>query len=174
MLDERDGESGGIEVRDGQRNALDRDRSLLDEIAEQLGLDVDPDPRAVPLRLDRAHNSDPVDMTLDVVTPERFTGAERRLEVHLVPEGFDPVERLDHHVEGEVSVLGAGERQADAVDRDGVADLGGDPGLDHEPTSVEGGDPALLPHNPREHDLRLQSGTGPSGPVRVIPLLAKR
>src|SRR6185312_16495831 len=102
---------------------LDGDRALLHEIAEQLGLDVDPGPRAVALRLDRAHNSDAVDMTLDVVTPERFTGPKRRLEVHFVPEGLDPVERLDHHVEGEVPVLGAGERQADPVDPDGVADL---------------------------------------------------
>src|SRR4029077_1992450 len=130
--------------------------------------------RAVPLRLDRANSSDPVDMTLDVVTAERFAGPKRRLEVHLVPEGLDPTERLGHHVEGEVSVLGAGERQADAVDRDGVADLGGDPALDHEPASVEGGDPALLPHDPGEHDLRLQSGTGPSGPVYAFPLRPQR
>jgi len=108
------------------------------------------------------------------VAPERIACPECRLEVHLVPEGLDPIDRFDHHVEGEVTVLGAGERQADAVDRDRVADLGGDPALDDEPAAVEGGDPALLPHDPREHDLRLQSGTGPSGPVRVIPLLAKR
>ena len=75
----------------------------------------------------RADAPDAVDVPLDVVAAERLSRAQRRLEVDPRPavEGSEarPVERLRHGVERELVAAGCHDRQADAVDRDRVAEL---------------------------------------------------
>src|SRR6266511_4141497 len=63
VLDEGDGEPALVKVRDGERDALDRDRPLLDEVAEQLRARVDPDVLPLPLRVDRTNRPYSVHMT---------------------------------------------------------------------------------------------------------------
>src|SRR2546430_285504 len=100
-LDERDGKALLIELGDRERDALDGDRSLLDQVAEDVRPDVDPDPLALALGLDRAHGTDGVDVPLHVVTAERVPRTQRGLEVHLAAERLGTVERLVHDVEAE-------------------------------------------------------------------------
>ena len=78
VRDERDLERAASQRGDRERDAVDRDRALLDAVAEELGRRLDPDPDAVALRLDRRDPADAVDMPLDVVPAERLAGAERR------------------------------------------------------------------------------------------------
>src|SRR5439155_1464515 len=150
VLDERDGKALLIELGDRERDALDGDRSLLDQVAEDVRPDVDPDPLALALGLDRAHGTDGVDVPLHVVTAERVPRTQRRLEVHLAAERLGTVERLVHDVEAERPVAHVGNRQTDAVDGDRVTDSGRDAALDDEPAVVERRDPSLLLDDPGE------------------------
>src|SRR6266511_3151824 len=134
VLDEGDGESSLVQLRDGERDAFDRDRALLDEVAEELRTRVDPDASPLPLRVDRTDRPHPVHVTLDVVAAEGLTCAQGRLEVHLGAERLRAPQRLDHDVE-----------------RDRVADSGDDPALDDEPAIVERRYPPTFPHDPGEH-----------------------
>ena len=68
-----------VEGGDGEAHALDRDRALLDHVAEELGR-RSTQRRALALVLAHAR-ADAVDVALDVVAAERLAGAERRLEV---------------------------------------------------------------------------------------------
>src|SRR5438046_3343867 len=54
VRDERDGEARVVEVRDREARALDRDRALLDDMAEEARRCVDPHPAPVALLLDGA------------------------------------------------------------------------------------------------------------------------
>ena len=73
-------------------------------------------------------------MALHLVAAERLAGAQGRLDVHPGRRTrLSAGERLGHDVEGEPSVRGLDDREADAVDRDRVADLGRRRRLDDEP-----------------------------------------
>src|SRR5438132_9637209 len=136
--DQGDGEAGVVHRRDRQRNALYGDRPLLHDVAKELWVDVDPQ------RIEGAHRPHAVDVALDDVAAERIAGAYCGLDVHLVAERLHPSERLRDHVEGEPSVLGVDDRQADAVDCDRVPDCRLDAALDDEPPVLEGGDLSTL------------------------------
>ena len=83
-------------------------------------------------------------MPLDVVAAERFTCQERGLEVDLGPEGLCPPQRLRHDVERKLAVRAVRDGQANAVDRNRVADLRVEGALDNEAALVERRDlPAL-------------------------------
>ena len=75
------------ELGDGERDAVDCDRALLDAVAEDLGGRLDDDPQALALGLHRPDGADPVDVALYVVAAERVAGAQRRLDVHVVAGG---------------------------------------------------------------------------------------
>src|SRR5438876_6576099 len=111
MRHERDREAAVVESRDRQRDAVDRDRALLDAVAEELGRRVDPDRLAA-----RAHAAEAVDVTLHEVAAERLARTERRLEVDAVA-GLQRTEcrareRLVDDVERELRSVDR--RQADA------------------------------------------------------------
>ena len=74
-----------VDRGDREGDAVDGERSLLDAVAQELRRDVERQPAAVALGLDRANAPDAVDVTLDVVAAERLAGAERGLEVDLGP-----------------------------------------------------------------------------------------
>ena len=81
VRDQRDLEHVVAECRDGQGDAFDRDRALLDAIAKELLGRLDRQPHAVALGLERADPADAVDMALDVVSAERLARPERGLEI---------------------------------------------------------------------------------------------
>ena len=74
-----------VERGDREARAVDRDRALLDHVAEELGRRVDPDARPSPSRLDARTAPTAVDVALDVVAAERLAGPQRRLEVDARP-----------------------------------------------------------------------------------------
>src|SRR4051794_36949039 len=90
-------------------------------------------------------------MALDVVPAERVAGAQGRLEVHLVTERFRPVDGLLHDVEPEPAVVVLRHGEADAVDRDRVADAGRHTALDDEAAALEGRHPPALLDDAGEH-----------------------
>ena len=92
VRDQRDGEAGVVERRDGERRAVDGDRALLDAVAEHVRRRVEPDPAPVALRLDRADAADAVDVALHDVAAERLARPERRLDVHRGAR-LEPTER---------------------------------------------------------------------------------
>ena len=95
------------------------------QIAQQLGRRLDPDADAVALRLDRDDTADTVDVTLHLVAAERIAGAERRLDVDVTGRTASRARASRHDVEREPSAAVLDHGQADAVDRDRVADLAG-------------------------------------------------
>ena len=105
-------------------------------------------------------------MSLDDVAAERLAGPERRLDVDLVAgretAERGSAERLRHGVERDLVAVDRDDRQADAADRDGVAERDarrgqrrGDPQADAGLTAVDPGDATALPHDAREHASRL-------------------
>ena len=73
-----------VERGDRERDAVDRDRALLDAVAEDLRRRLDREP----LALELAHPADAVHVALDVVPTQRLPCRERRLEVDRVAEAF--------------------------------------------------------------------------------------
>ena len=124
VRDQRHLEARLVDRSDGERDAVDGDRSLLDAVAEQLGRRLDPDANAVRCRLDRGNRSGAVDVALHLVASERIARPERRLDVDAVAKRLDARQRLGHDVERERPGRRLDDRQADTVDRDRVADLG--------------------------------------------------
>ena len=147
--DERDGEVGLLAVgdgADGEADAVDRDRALLDDVAREVGRQRDAHQLPVLAGGALQDGAGAVDVALHDVSAEAAVGDHRALQV-------DPVagaqvgeagagERLGHHVGGELAALQArraglvGDGQADAVDRDGRPVLGvrGDDGTAHRVT----------------------------------------
>ena len=125
LRDERDLERVVVDSRNGKGHALDRDRALLDDVAQQLGRRGDPDDPGEALLAHRVDLAGAVDVALDDVAAEPVAGAQRQLEVDRVarPERAERAapQRLLHHVGGEAVTVGLDRRQADAVDRHRVA-----------------------------------------------------
>ena len=123
VRDERDREASVVERRDGERCAR-RPRSSPSRRSSGLS----PAGRRTTSQLAARSReaADAVDVALDDVAAERVARAERRLDVHLVARGEATerraVERLGDDVEGERAVLPAGDGEADAGDRDRIAD----------------------------------------------------
>ena len=92
VRDQRDLEAVVVERGDRERDAVDRDRALLEAVADDRLGRVDPDAAAVSFRRDRADAADGVDVTLHDVAAERVADAERRLDVHRVA-GREAAER---------------------------------------------------------------------------------
>ena len=132
-------------------------------VARVVGDDVDDDTQALSLGLDRLHGPDPVDMPLDDVSTHRVTCSQGGLEIDRRAGGqlteCRSAERLGDSVKEQAAVSGGLGREADAVDRDGAADLDERSrawGLDLEPHPLgaagDGGDDADLANDPGEHD----------------------
>ena len=88
---------------DRQRHAVDGDRALLDDVAQQLAGRAMRTTRAKPSSASRRDAADAVDVALDDVAAEPVAGAQRQLEVHLRPRrraapSDDAAQRLGHHV----------------------------------------------------------------------------
>ena len=85
VRDEIDREVGGavrVDDRvDGQRDAIDGDRSLGGEIRREVAGDPQVDAARVPVGADRAHLRDPVDMAGDDVAAELVAQPHRTLQV---------------------------------------------------------------------------------------------
>src|SRR3954468_12354593 len=103
--DQRDREPVLADLRDGQRDAVDGDRALLDDVAQQRRLGVDRhDPREA-LLAHLAHDAEAVDVALHDVAAQPVVGAQRQLEVdrraglHLAERRA--AQRLVHHVGAE-------------------------------------------------------------------------
>src|SRR5439155_2819572 len=143
-----------------------------DQITEQRRLDIDPDALPIAFGVDRADAPGGVHVTLHVVTAERLTRPECRLEVDLAPERLRADQRLDHDVEGEPAVPRLHDSETDPVDGDRVADCRRDPALHDEPPAAELGDAATLSHDAGEH-LSKATATNEararSGPLRIKP-----
>ena len=90
VRDQRDLERVVVERGDGERDAVDGDRALLDAVAQDLR--GRPRPSTTPSPSDStADAADAVDVALDEVAAERLARAQRGLEVDLVPGG-EPAE----------------------------------------------------------------------------------
>ena len=133
VRDQRDREASSSSVRDREGDAVDRDRALLDAVAQELRAARRRRREHLAFGLDRPHRADAVDVALDECPPSgsparsagsRFTrdsGAEPRR----ASSGAASRERRGREA---AAVDGLG-READAVDRDRAADLeprGGD------------------------------------------------
>src|SRR5918995_257921 len=151
VLDQRDREGLVVDRRDGERDAVDGDRALLDAVAEDLRRRLD----RQPLALQPAHPADPVHVALDIVPTERLACRKRRLEVDRVAETLRPRRGLRHHVEGEVAVLRLDDGQANPVDVDRVSDPRREGRLHDQAAVGERDSPPPLPDDPREHEWRL-------------------
>src|SRR3954447_3404418 len=173
LRDERHGEPLLAEVGDGQRDAVDGDRALLDDVAQQRGLGVDGhDPRE-PLVAHLADHAEAVDVALDDVAAQAVGRPQRQLEVDGAvglerAEGGAP-QRLVHHVGAEeLAAAQADGGQADAVDGDRVtlAQLAGERRADAEPHPVarlvDAVDGAEVLNQSREHVTTLGAGRAPA------------
>src|SRR3954470_493996 len=141
--DERHREPVVAEVGDRERDAVDRDRALLDDVAQQRRIGVDDhDPREA-LLAHLAHDPEAVDVALDNVAAEPVGGTQRQLEVDgavgLERAERRAAERLGHHVGAEqLAAAHPAGGEADAVDGDRVAlaQLTGERRLDAEAHAV--------------------------------------
>src|SRR3954449_3507094 len=130
--DEGDGEAHVVDRDDGQRDAVDGDRPLLHDVAQDLRLRLDRDHAREAVLAGPRHDADAVDVALDDVAAQARVGAQRELEVHAAARGNlgqrGPPQRLVHDLGAEAVAAHADRRQADAVDGDGVAvaQLGGE------------------------------------------------
>ena len=133
-----------------KRDAVDGDRALLDAVAEQLGLELDPHAHAVALGR-RPRRRVPVPSTWPCTwwppsgSPARSAGST----LTRPPNDFtrETVSGTTSKASRPGSDLDDG--QADAVDRDRVAELGRGRRLDHEPAVVERRDLSRLPGRAR-------------------------
>ena len=130
---------------------------------------LDDHPEPLPLELDRLHPPDSVDVALHDVPTHRVACAKGRLEIHrsASPELAErrSRERLGNRVKREARRLDDLGGEADAVDRDGAADIDERRRygcIDLEPktfvTTGDGGDGADLPDDACEHAGRLLHG----------------
>src|SRR5436190_14001560 len=141
--DERHREPVVAEVGDGQRDAVDGDRTLLDDVAQQRRLGVDDDDPREPLVTHLAHHGEAVDVPLDDVSAQAVGGPQRQLEVdgavRLERAERRAPQRLVHDVGAEeLAAAQADGGQADTVDGDRVAlaQLAGERRVDAEPHPV--------------------------------------
>src|SRR4051794_36211836 len=141
--DQRRREPVVAEVGDGERDAVDGDRALLDDVAQQRRLGVDDDDAREALLAHLAHHAEPVDVALHDVAAQPVGGTQRELEVDgavgLERSERGAPQRLVHHVGAEeLAAAQADDGQADAVDRDRVAlaQLAGQRRGDAEPHAV--------------------------------------
>ena len=181
--DQRDGDDGPVRLvghgHDGERDAVDRDRALLDDVARQRRRHREP--HELPALAGHALDDDAgaVDVALDDVAAEAAARRDRPLQVD--PRARDgagergAAQGLGHDVGGERAVGGAelDDRQADAVDGDRGAGYGvrRDDGPAHgDPRGVRAGieahDLAQLFHDAGEHlsDLPLMPLSAAPGP----------
>ena len=119
--------ASSCERGDRQRDAVHRDRALLDAVAERVvaGLDVTRSPS--PSRSIDRTRADPVDVALDDVAAHRVAGPKGRLDVDLRADHEPPsVERRQgfrNGMEAQTVALDRLGRETDAVDRDRAADV---------------------------------------------------
>src|SRR5918992_3516305 len=159
--DQRDLEPLVLDRADGERHAVDGDRSLLHHVAQQLGRGGDPHDPGVALVAHLRDRAGPVYVALHHVPAHSVAGAQGQLEVHLRTGAERPergaAQRLRHHVGGEaVHVrLDGGEANAVHGDRVTVREVGAERRLDLEAPVADRADGALVCHEPGEH--RYQS-----------------
>ena len=171
--DQRDGEGVAVDVDDGERDAVDGDRALLDDVAEQVGGRGDRDDAGEAVLLDRADRAEAVDVPLHDVAAEPVRGAQRELQVHVRARRHlgqrGAPQRLVHDLGAE---LLAGDRrggEADAVDGHGVAlgDLARQARADGQRHAVRRrvhrGDLAQVRDQAREHQLTTPASVRRSG-----------
>ena len=167
--DQADGEAGLAGLDDGEADAVDGDRALVDEVAREVGGQGDLDD--VPVLAGRSGDdlADTVDVALDDVAAEPLVDGDGAFEVDPVAGGHAAerglVERLLHQVGGPAAVAELGDGQAAAVDGDRVAQARA---LEHggrgdgEPDGValvgDLGDGAELLDDAGEHQLLLSVG----------------
>src|SRR4029453_3001119 len=121
MRHESDLERVVPEGGDRQRDAVDRDRSLLDAIAEDLRRRLVDDAHGGAAAF---HQQDPatrVDMSLNVVPAERIASPQSGLDVQPTAERFRALASLRDDIEGEAAVLYLDDGEAHAVEGDRVA-----------------------------------------------------
>ncbi len=103
LRDQRNGEAAVVHGRHCKRHAVDRDRALLDDVAQQVSrAGADPDEAREALVAARLDRADAVDVALDHVAAEPVARAQRQLDVHRVALAERPergaAQGLGHHV----------------------------------------------------------------------------
>ena len=128
MRDERDLEAVRRERCDREADALDGDRSLFDDVAQELLRRLDRQPGALPFGFQAEHAPHTVDVALDEVPAKGLAGPQGRLDVHRATVGQTreraAAERLRNCVEGQDVSFDLDGGQAHAVHGDGVAGSG--------------------------------------------------
>src|SRR5918995_33987 len=159
--DQRDLQAGLDERGDGEAHALDRDRSPIDHVREELVWELEPKALGDALLGDLRDRRGAIDMSLDDVAADAVGGSQRQLEVdgrlggELAQRGQG--QRLLHDVRLEGAVPRRGRGETGAVDRHGISvlQLGGelraDPKAGAVLTGIDRVDPAELPDDPGEH-----------------------
>src|SRR5262245_127971 len=148
LRDQRNLHRGLVEGGNREADSLDRDRTVLDGVGEELAGELDSQAAGDALLRDGGNGPGPVDMALDDMTAQAVRRPQRQLKVHgrirlEVAQGGQG-QRLLHDVGLEGAIVGARRRQAGAVHGNRIAglELRGDPGADpHAGAAVPGVDP---------------------------------
>ncbi len=158
------------ELGNGERDAVDRDRALLDAVPEHLRRRVDEDPQPLSLGLDRLDATHGVDVALNVVSAERIARAHGRLDVHCIARAKRPsVERVSVSGTACSEIRGpsidSAVRQTPLIEIESpalsAAAVSGS--LDDQRKSLcparRRDHSAELPHDPREHAEKVAQGS---------------
>src|SRR3954470_8530795 len=158
---QRDVERLVVDAGDREAHPVDRDRALLDRVAQHLRRRLHRQHAREAVLAHRGDDADPVDVALDDVTTEAVARAQCQLEVDAGPRlelaQRGAAQRLVHHVGAEARPAQPDRRQAHTVDRHRVAlaDLARQRRLEAQPRAVGGavdrGDRAQVRHETSEH-----------------------
>src|SRR3954452_21080521 len=161
------GDQGHVERRlpyrgYGERDPVDGDRALLDDVAQEIGVGGDRHPPGEAVAGDAVDRSDAVDVALDDVAAQARVGLQRQLEVDARPR-LELAQRgaaqgLVHDIGAEqLAAAQPRRRQADAIDCDAVAfgELARERRRDRDPHAVlrgvHGGHCPQVLDQPGEH-----------------------
>src|SRR5207248_1139717 len=120
VRDDRDLEAAPVDAVDGEADAVDGDRALLDDVAQHVGSGADREVEGLAARAHFIDAADAVDVAGDQVAAQAIAEAHRALEVDLrarfVLAERGALERLGAGLDGDAAALGGGHGEADAVD----------------------------------------------------------
>ena len=127
VRDRRYGEARRVDRRYRQTDPVDRDGALLDHVAQDLRTREDRKPDGVGVPSDEANAADSIDVAGHDVPAETACRRHGAFEIHCAAnaearEGR-AIQGFVHDVRRELIGAQRGDREADAIDRDAVADL---------------------------------------------------
>ena len=123
----RDGKARRVDRRHRETDAVDRDGTLFDDVAQDFRSCENREPDGIGVPSDEANASDPVDVAGHDVAAETACRRHGAFEIHCAADAEAgegrAVQGFMHDVRRELVGAQRGDRKADAVDRDAVAEF---------------------------------------------------